>query len=198
MKAFVRTFAGAWALVPALAVPAAQAQTLSSTQAAIAAIFARIEGNLVDAEAIGMNYRVWKAKSDAIHPRVDELGQRYAQENAYCQGTYEHDEYVRRKAACEATFSQLDALKAQLQPEVEGLQEEGLKLQQRDTARQAEAQQLQDQLVSAIVPLVTLCGAMSHDVAVRDCHLPPAPGPRTREMVAAMEASLVGQAVTRQ
>ncbi|CAN5527811.1 hypothetical protein BH10PSE14_BH10PSE14_19480 [soil metagenome] len=176
-----------------LAPGSATAQSLQTAKSDIAAILVRIETNLGDADAFGAKMRAWQARMDTIKPRVADIARRYAQERATCQGKVEPAEEARRTASCDATFVQLDGLKAQLRSDIVALRDEGLQMQARETARAAEEKQLREQLATALAPLTALCATMPRDAFVRDCHVPAAPGPRTRKIVVDLEAILFGQ-----
>lgn len=56
--------------------------SLDGAKSAIAGIMAQIENNLIQKEAIRMNYTVWKANFDNYKPRLDELNGRFTELNA--------------------------------------------------------------------------------------------------------------------
>ncbi len=188
MRGAIAVLLLAGALRPA---PAA-AQTVEQAQQQISAILVEMENNLVDRDAIEMNTKDWSSRYNSIKPRFDDLTQRYAQENAYCTGTFEHDEYVRRKAACDATFSQLDSLRDQLKPEVDNIEEEGKRLQQRDTDRSKAFDAINARLQAALQQLVYACAPLSAAEFAAKCRMPPAPGPRTAPMVGQLNSSIQG------
>lgn len=172
--------------------PPATAQTLPQAQAEIANVLTAIENNLVVKEAIEMNFKDWQTHYDSWKARLDDYNQRMAQLNAYCQGTYEHDEYERRLAQCNSTGAQLTDLLAQLNPEDDNLKAELAKLQQRETDRSSEMDKLQASLTDGLKHLTFACAMMSAQEFAADCHLPPAPGPRTADLVANLNHNIAG------
>jgi predicted nucleic acid-binding Zn-ribbon protein len=172
--------------------PALAQDAYQSAQSELADVLSEIEGNFIEKEAIEMNFADWQAKFNGLKPRLDELNQRYEDLNAYCQGTYEEDEYNRRLAYCQGAGAQLDTLKAQLQPEAEALDQQVALLQERDSRRQAAGTELGGRLTAGIEHLVAACIAMPLETQRELCHLPPAPGPRTADMVATINADLAG------
>lgn len=170
----------------------AMAQTLPQAQAEISNELTAIENNLVVKEAIEMNFKDWQSHYDSWKARLDDYNQRMAQLNAYCQGTFEHDEYVRRLAQCNSTGAQLTDLLAQLNPENDNLKAELSKLQQRETDRSSEMEKLQASLADGLKHLTFACAMMSAQEFAADCHLPAAPGPRTADMVANLNHSIAG------
>ena len=188
----MRHSAIAVALCLACAPATAAAQSMDQAQSQLSGILREIEGNLVDRDAIEMNFKVWKANEDAFKPRLDDLNRRIEESNAYCQGTFEHDEYVRRKAQCDSTQSQLDTLKAQLDPEFENLKAEFEKLQQREADRAAAFQAIHQRLAAALAQLVLACAPLSAAEFAASCHLPPAPGPRSADLIAQINANIAG------
>ncbi len=178
-------------LLLAAAAPAC-AQTLPQAQSEISAVLTEIEANLVVKEAIEMNLKDWKSHYDSWKTRLDDYNQRMTELNAYCQGTFEHDEYVRRTAQCNSTGSQLTALLTQLQPEDDNLKAELAKLQQRETDRSSAMDKLQPRLTDGLKHLTFACAMMSAQEFAADCHLPPAPGPRTADMVTNLNHSIAG------
>lgn len=169
------------------------AQSMDQAQAQLSGILREIEVNLVEKEAIEMNFKVWQANEDALKPRLDDLNRRIEEENAYCQGTYEQAEYERRKAHCDGVSSQLDTLKAQLAPEIEHSETELLKLQQRETERAKAMDAINPRLTAALGQLTFACATMSAEEFAASCHLPPAAGPRSAEMVAQLNAAMAGK-----
>lgn len=172
---------------------AADLGPLNSAKNEISGVLGEIEMNLVEAEAIDMNAKDLLPKGNSIKARQVDYSQRTQQHNSYCQGTFEEPEYSRRKAYCDGDKSQLDALLAQLQPERQAFLDQAALLQKRDADRQKRGLALQERLKTGLVHLVTACIMLPLDVQKASCHLPPAPGPRTRPMVAAMESALTGQ-----
>lgn len=175
----------------ACAVPAG-AQTIPQAQAELSSVLTEMEGNLVTKEAIEMNLKDWQSHFDSWKTRLDDYNQRMEQLNAYCQGTYEQAEYERRLAQCNATGSQLAELLAQLNPEDESLKAELAKLQQRDTDRQSAMEALQKRLADGLKHLTFACAMLSADEFAAQCRLPPAPGPRTADLVAGLNGSVAG------
>lgn len=170
----------------------AHAQSITQAQTELSAVLADAERNLLEAEAIGMNVKDWRSRFDSYKPRFEEYNRRMDESNAYCQGTFEHDEYVRRTAQCESTHSQLATLLAQLEPERANLETESLRLQQRDADRQKAMVQVQSRLSDGLKHLTFGCALLSAEEFAAQCHLPPAPGPRTAKMVADLNASFSG------
>ena len=168
------------------------AQTLPQAQSEISAVLTDVENNLVVKEAIEMNLKDWQSHYDSWKSRLDDYNQRTAQLNAYCRGTFEHDEYVRRTAQCDSTGAQLTDLIAQLQPEDDNLKADLSKLQQRETDRSSEMDKLQQRLSDGLKHLTFACAMMSAQEFAADCHLPPAPGPRTIDLVANLNHSIAG------
>jgi len=182
---------GAALLGGALAAPA-HAQSLASAQAELSSALADAEGNLTTAEAIEMNMKDWKSRFDSYKAQFDDINNRIGQANAYCQGTYEHDEYERRLAQCNAMFSQLDGLKAQLEPERQNLSDEADKLQKREADNEQAMQAIQSRLTDGLQHLTFACAMLSAQEFAASCKVPPAPGPRTQPMVDRMNASIAG------
>jgi len=151
-----------------------------------------MEKNLVVKEAIEMNFKDWQSRFDTFKPRLDEYNRRMDEANAYCRGTFEHDEYVRRTAQCESTHSQLATLLAQLGPEHDNLEAEFSRLQQRDADRQSAMQPLQQLLTDGLKHLTFACALLSAEEFAAQCHLPLAPGPRTADMVRSLNNSVAG------
>lgn len=168
----------------------AEAQTITSAQQEISAALVDAEGNLTTAEGIGMNIKDWKSRLDSFNAQMQDLNDRVAQGNTFCQGTFEQAEYERRKAQCDALQSQLAALKEQLEPERINLTEEQTKLQQRDADNKQAMDAIQARLLSGINHLTAACAALSPDEFSRSCKIPPAPGPRTASLVAQLNADL--------
>ena len=187
-----RWFAALALLGAALAVPA-RAQTLASAQHELSAALVDAEGNLTTAEAIEMNMKDWKSRFDSYKAQFDDLNNRIEQANGFCQGTYEHDEYVRRVAQCKALFSQLDGLKAQLEPERVNLSEEADKLQKRAADNDQAMQAIQSRLTEGLQHLTFACATLSTAEFASQCRVPPAPGPRTAPMVEQMNAGIAGR-----
>lgn len=177
-----------------LLVPApARAQSMDEVQAELSGILRDVELNLVEREAIEMNFKVWQANEAALKPRLDQLNARIEQENAYCQGTFEEDEYNRRKTHCDSVSAQLDALKAQLAPELEHSKSELLKLQQRETERAEAMDGISQRMSAALARLTFACATLSAEEFASTCHLPPAPGPRSADTVARLNATIAGK-----
>jgi predicted nucleic acid-binding Zn-ribbon protein len=174
---------------PGFAQPSYQA-ALDAAQAELAAVFHDLELNLTEKEGIEMQTTDWSNRWEAFKPRLDELNQRYEQLNAYCQGTYEEEEYNRRLAYCESTGSQLDTLKAQLEPERAGLAEQAQDLQRRDAAREQAGDAIAERLTPALTHLVTACEQIPLADLAALCRLPSAPGPRTQPIIDQMNAGL--------
>lgn len=183
-----------WACLGTEALAAADLGALNAAKNEIYGVMSDIEGNLVERDAIEMNAKSLEPKANSVKARMDDYNQRIAQHNAYCTGTFEEPEYSRRKAYCDAEAAQLDTLMRQLDIERQGVLEQINELQRRDTARQQKFTALQSRLDPAILHLVTACFTLSLEDQKAHCHMPAAPGPRTREMVANMERALVGGA----
>lgn len=180
----------------ALLVPAtASAQSnywpeYNAVQTELSRVLDAMERNLIEMEAIGMNYKDLDAHIANFKARSDDLNQRYAELNAYCQGDFEEPEYSRRVAYCDSQGSQLDALKAQLQPELVELEQQAANLEQRSTAQEGEWQGLEGQMTNGMVGLDMVCMQMPLSEQSQYCHLPPAPGPRTADMVQGLNEAL--------
>jgi uncharacterized protein YukE len=175
----------------ACAMPAG-AQTIPQAQSELSSVLGDMEGNLVVKEAIEMNFKDWQSHYDSWKTRLDDYNRRMGELNAYCQGTFEHDEYVRRVAQCDSTASQLAELLAQLDPEDDNLKAQLSTLQQRDTDRQGEMDKLQLHLADGLKHLTFACAMLSASEFAADCHLPPAPGPRTAELVTSLNKTIAG------
>jgi predicted nucleic acid-binding Zn-ribbon protein len=175
----------------ACAVPA-NGQTIPQAQSELSSVLTEMENNLVVKEAIEMNFKDWQSHYDSWKVRLDDYNQRMGQLNAYCQGTFEHDEYVRRVAQCDSTASQLADLLTQLNPEDDDLKAQLSKLKQRDTDRQADMDKLQQGLSEGLKHLTFACAMLSTSEFAADCHLPPAPGPRTADLVASLNKTIAG------
>jgi predicted nucleic acid-binding Zn-ribbon protein len=187
-----RWFAAVALLGAALAAPA-HAQTLASAQQELSAALVDAEGNLTTGEAIEMNMKDWKSRFDSYKAQFDDLNSRIEQANSFCQGTYEHDEYERRVAQCNALFSQLDGIKAQLEPERVNLSEEADKLQKRAADNDQAMQAIQSRLTDGLQHLTFACAMLSANEFATKCRVPPAPGPRTAPMVERMNGGIAGQ-----
>lgn len=174
---------------PAVAQPSYQA-ALQAAQAELAGVFYDLELNLTEKEGIEMQTTDWSNRWEAFKPRLDELNQRYDQLNAYCQGTFEEEEYNRRLAYCKSTGSQLDTLKAQLEPERAGLAELGQDLQRRDAAREQAGDAIAARLTPALTHLVEACAQIPQADQAALCRLPSSPGPRTKPIIDKMNADL--------
>jgi DNA repair ATPase RecN len=168
------------------------AQSLPQAQAELSSVLTDMENNLVVKEAIEMNLKDWQSHFDSWKTRLDDYNQRMQQLNAYCQGTYEKEEYELRLAQCNSTGSQLADLLAQLNPEDENLKAELSKLQQRDTDRQSAMGQLQQRLADGLKHLTFACAMLSASEFSAQCRLPAAPGPRTADLVASLNSTVAG------
>ena len=176
------------------AIPASvHAQTLTSARQELSAALADTEGNLTTAEAIGMNFKDWQSRYDSHKAQLDDLNARVGQFNSYCQGTYEHDEYVRRKAQCDSLGSQLDTLQTQLEPERTNLDEQLRKLKQRTIDAKQAMGVIQAHLTTGLQHLTFACATLSAEEFAASCRVPTAPGPRTAPMVAQMNADIAGR-----
>lgn len=186
-------FAALVALIvsPALAQP--QLAALNAAKREIHGLLGEIEQNLVEAEAIDMTAQSLIDRGVSLKARLEDYNQRMRQLNAYCQGSFPEPELSRRKAYCAGEKSQLDVLLAQLMPERQAYFDQGAVVQRRDIDRQKRNQALMGRFQTAMVRLVTACIALPLADQKALCHLPPAPGPRTRTMVASMEAALTDQ-----
>ncbi|MBA4164873.1 MAG: hypothetical protein C0510_09650 [Erythrobacter sp.] len=149
-----------------------------------------MERNLIEMEAIGMNYKDLDARFASFKARSDDLNQRYDELNAYCRGTFEEPEYSRRLAYCDSMGAQLDTLKAQLEPEGAALLQIATELDRRSTARDQEWTGLEGELTNGMVSLDKVCMQMPLSEQGQYCHLPPAPGPRTLPMVQDLNEAL--------
>ena len=85
-----------------------------------------------------------------------------------------------------------DRLIAQLEPEEDNLKTELLKLQQRDTDRLSALNQLQKRLSDGLKHLTFACAMLSPNEFAAQCRLPPAPGPRTADLVANLNGTVTG------
>ena len=155
-----------WAIVAivfcslTLAPTSGLAQTLATVKSDISRVLAEMEGNLVTGEAISMNLKDWRGRADSAKVRFDDLDRRFDELNAYCRGTFEHDEYVRRLAHCES----VGALKA------------------REETRLTQYRALEATLSAGLPKLIDVCTGLA--AAERSgCRMPPAPGPRTASIV---------------
>ena len=176
------------------AIPASvHAQTLTSARQELSAALADAEGNLTTAEAIGMNFKDWQSRNDSHKGQFDDLNRRIREYNAYCQGTYEHDEYVRRKAHCDSVGSQLDTLRNQLDPERTNLDEQLHKLKQRTIDAKQAMDTIEGRLTIGLQHLTFACATLSAEEFAASCRVPAAPGPRTAPMVAQMNADIAGR-----
>lgn len=176
------------------AIPASvYAQSLASARQEMAAALTDAEGNLTTAEAIAMNFKDWQSHYASHKVQLEDLNRRIRESNAYCQGTYEHDEYVRRKAQCDALSSQLDTLRAQLEPEHTNLEEQLRKLKQRTIDAKQAMDTIQTHLTTGLQHLTFACATLSAEEFAASCRVPPAPGPRTVTMVAQMNADIAGR-----
>jgi predicted nucleic acid-binding Zn-ribbon protein len=182
------------ALFAAVLTTPAHAQTLPEVKASLSSILGEIERNLADKEAIEMNFKDWQSRNASFEPRLDEYNRRIDEENAYCQGTFEHDEYVRRKAACDSVYAQLDTLKAQLEPERLNLEEELHRLQARDAERSKAGDAIQARFAEGLKQLTFACALLSNEEYAQSCRIEAA-GPRTAPMVERINAALAGHAL---
>lgn len=181
-------------LLFACAIPVtAQAQSIPEVQRSLSAVLGDIERNLVDREAIEMNFKDWQSRDNSFNPRLDEYNRRMDEANAFCRGTFENDEYVRRTAQCDSIYSQLATLKAQLEPERVNLEEQLRRLQQREADRAKAADAIQLRVVDALKQLTFACALLSNEEYAASCHVPAAPGPRTRDIVARLNADIAGR-----
>ncbi len=170
----------------------AHADSLAAVTQDIGQVLYEMEGNLVTREAIDMNATDWISHRDSIDARQRDYNTRVESHNAYCQGTFEEEEYNRRLAACASLESQLDTLMAQLQIEFDASDQQARDLKTREAAR-AEAYQQLEQRLSALLPrLIGFCATMTPGERSSQCRLPPAPGPRTRAVVDEMSGLLSG------
>ncbi len=95
-------------------------------------------------------------------------------------------------AQCDATASQLAELLTQLNPEDDNLKAQLSTLQQRDTDRQGEMDKLQQRLADGLKHLTFACAMLSASEFAADCHLAPAPGPRTADLVTSLNKTIAG------
>lgn len=183
-------------LFAALLVPAAaSAQSdywpeYNAVQSELSRVLDAMERNLIEMEAIGMNYKDLEPRFASFKTRSEDLNRRYDELNAYCQGTFEEPEYSRRLAYCDSMGAQLDTLKAQLLPEGDSIAQLAASLDQRSTAREQEWTGLEGEMTNGMVSLDMVCMQMPLSEQSQYCHLPPAPGPRTQPMVQDLNEAL--------
>ena len=177
-----------WAIVAivfcslTLAPTSGLAQTLATVKSDISRVLAEMEGNLVTGEAISMNLKDWRGRADSAKVRFDDLDRRFDELNAYCRGTFEHDEYVRRLAHCESVGAQLETLKTQLNLDLANVAAEFETLKAREETRLTQYRALEATLSAGLPKLIDVCTGLA--AAERSgCRMPPAPGPRTASIV---------------
>ena len=179
-----------------LALPrAAAAQAMPQVQAALATILHDSEGNLVEKEAIEMNFKIWQANEDALKPRIDEINRRMREESEYCKGSFEQAEYERRKAHCDGMSAQFETMKEQLKPEIANSESQYEELKRRETVRAQAMDALSQRLDAALLQLTLACAPMTPAQFAADCHLPPPAGPRTAGLVAQLNATIAGKVI---
>lgn len=181
-------FVASSALWLATAPAAFAGQAYDEARAAIGDALARTEINLADQEALSMNIKDWNSKMDAAAALRADYNQRTQQESAYCTGTFEEAEYNRRVAECNSFDSQMQTLQNQLDLEFSNLDQQRAVLQSRHDTLNQQYEALKEELVSDVGTLVNACVSEQ----IQACSLPPAPGPRTAELVANMNKSLAG------
>lgn len=191
-------FPAIWGLVLALCLCVKPAWAMDraaydAAQSELASVLYDFEGNLIEKEAIEMNVKSMVPKGQSIEARYADYNQRGQQLTAYCQGTFPEPEYSRRKAQCSADIAQMDSLIRQLDIERDAFNSQLQELQARDTRRAQAAQPIQKRFETGIIHLVTACMTMTLAEQKTYCHLPAAPGPRTRPLVAEIDAMLIGQ-----
>ena len=165
------------------------AQDLGGVKGDITRVLAQMEGNLVTGEAIAMNLKDWRGRADSAKVRLDDLDRRFNELNAYCRGTFEHDEYVRRVAHCDSVGAQLETLKTQLNLDITNVQTEFETLKAREEERVEQYRALEVTLSAALPKLIDICaGLAATDRSA--CRMPPAPGPRTAPVVNQWNATL--------
>lgn len=182
-------------LVAVLVPAAASAQSdywpeYNAAQSELSIVLDKMERNLIEAEAIEMNYKDWSAHFESFKTRADDLNQRYDELNAYCSGNFEEPEYSRRLAYCDSMGAQLDTLKAQLQPEWQDLEQQAANLDRRSAVRAQEWTGFEGEMTSGLVRLTVVCAEMPLPEQGQNCHLPQAPGPRTVSMVQDLNEAL--------
>lgn len=177
-----------WAIVTIVAVsltlaPApGRAEELGGVKADITRVLGEMEGNLVTRDAIAMNLKDWRGRGDSAKARFDDLNRRFDELNAYCRGTFEHDEYVRRLAYCQSVGAQLETLKTQLNIDLAAVQAEYETLKAREEERVKQYRALEATLSAGLPRLIDVCtGLAAADRSA--CRMPPAPGPRTTAIV---------------
>ena len=175
-----------------IAAPAAAQPALEGAKSELAGTLSKIEGEFINREAIDMNAADLEPRINALQAQIEDLNRRYDDLNTYCQGEFEEPEYSRRVAYCDSTGAQLDTLKAQLQPELESVQAQAAEIQRRGAESDAVVDTLKEELTVGLTHLVLACLELPLDQQKQLCQLPPAPGPRTLDMVAEMNAELSG------
>lgn len=183
-----------WAIVAivcslTLAAAPCLAQDLAGVKRDISRVLEEMEGNLVTGEAIEMNTKDWRGRADSVKVRFDDLERRFDELNAYCRGTFEHDEYVRRLARCDADGAQLETLKTQLNLEIAGVAAEFETLKAREEEWVKQYRALEATLSAGLPKLIDVCaGLAATDRSA--CRMPAAPGPRTGPIVSDWNATL--------
>ena len=165
----------------------------NAAQSELAGALYDLEGNLIEKEAIEMNAKDLTPKGESIKARFADYQQRIDQYNSYCQGTFPEPEYSQRVARCNSDKAQLDDLVRQLEFERQTFVEQAQALQARDTRREQASEPILKRLETGVIHLVGTCIEMTLAEQQQFCHLPAAPGPRTRPMVEQMNAALIGE-----
>lgn len=170
----------------------AHADSLTDVTQEISRVLGAMEGNLLVRDSIDMNVTDWTSHRRSIEERQRDYNDRVTQHNAYCQGTFEEEEYNRRLAECQSWGSQLDTLMSQLDLEWDASDEQGRQLQARETERATAYQQLDVQLSALLPRLIGFCATMTPEEQRAMCRLPRAPGPRTQSLVDELNSTLSG------